>query len=723
MKMKKSLLLVGIAVGLCMSTTYAQRNCGTMHHHEQLLQKDPGAQQRMDAIENFTQQTIQQGSFQKAVVNIPVVVHVVYNTTAQNISQAQIQSQIDVLNKDFRKLNTDASLIPSSFSSVAADCEFNFCLATVDPTGAATSGVTRTQTSVTSFTDDDKVKYTAQGGKDAWPSSSYLNLWVCNLGGGLLGYAQFPGSGAAATDGVVIGYTCFGTTGTAQSPFNKGRTATHEIGHWLNLRHIGGDQSGGCGNDLVSDTPTQKGGLSSNGTGNDYGQNYGAPTHPLVRSGECSGTTAEMFMNYMDYTDDGSMYMFTNGQKSRMQALFASGGARYALLASNGCGTSTGGGTTTPSYCAVTSTNVKYEWIAKVQFGTINNTTTATTGYSDYTAISTSLTKGQAYTISLTPGFASSTYTEYFKVFIDWNNDKDFLDAGEVAFTSAGSTALVSGSITVPTTAVTGNVRMRVIMKDGTITDACTGITYGEVEDYTLSLVASAGGTTGGGTTSGCTDVYESNNTRSAAKTIGVNTAITAMIGTATDVDYFKFTTTTSAPKIKVNLSSLPGDYDLYLYNASGTQIASSANSGTTAEQIIYNTATAGATYYIRVKGYNSAYSATQCYNLLVSTSGVNYKTSNTETIETKAPEITFIAAPNPTNGKVSIELTGAVYGEYMLQIYDQTGRIVVSESGDKADNNPFVISTDLSAYQSGMYFIRLYNQNEFYTEKILLTK
>ncbi len=317
-----------------------QRNCGTMHHLDFLKTQDKTIEAKMNAIEVQTNNFIQQQAMMKttSVVNIPVVVHVVYNTSAQNISDAQVKSQIDVLNEDFRKLNADKTNVPSAFSSLAADAEVTFCLASKTPAGAATTGIVRKSTTATSFIDDNKVKSSATGGDDAWNSSQYLNLWVCNLGNGLLGYAQFPG-GAASTDGVVILYSAFGRTGTISAPYNKGRTATHEVGHWLNLRHIWGDAS--CGSDLVSDTPTQQ------------TSNYGCPTYPHQT---CSNTTSgDMFMNYMDYVDDGCMNMFSAGQKTRMQALFAAGGARASLLNSTACGGTTSTTTTPTTTTSATS--------------------------------------------------------------------------------------------------------------------------------------------------------------------------------------------------------------------------------------------------------------------------------------------------------------------------------------------------------------------------------
>ncbi len=228
------------------------------------------------------------------------------NIPAQNISDAQINSQIEVLNKDFRKTNPDIASLPGVFAPLAADARIEFKLAEKDPANSPTNGITRTSTVSASFIDDDKVKSATTGGHDAWPSDKYLNLWVCPLGGGLLGYAQFPG-GPTATDGVVINCTAFGTIGTAAAPFNLGRTATHEIGHFLNLNHIWGDDGSACsGTDFVGDTPNQA------------GPNYGTPAFPHVT---CSnGPNGDLFMNYMDYVDDQAMFMFTAGQITRMQA-------------------------------------------------------------------------------------------------------------------------------------------------------------------------------------------------------------------------------------------------------------------------------------------------------------------------------------------------------------------------------------------------------------------
>ncbi len=292
--------------------------CATMAVHYNLLNKSESYRQRCDQFEN---RAMAYGSgmrrARRGLATIPVVVHVVHNPAnpAENISQAQIDSQIEVLNQDFRATNPDRVGVPSVWTHLIADCEVEFELASIDPDGNPTNGVTRTETTKSFFiADEEDVKSTATGGADPWPSWDYLNLWVCadlrsKFQGRLdpiLGYAQFPG-GPPETDGVVIASTCFGTVGTARDPFHLGRTATHEIGHWLSLRHIGGDDGGGCaGSDFVDDTPNQA------------RQNFGKPTFPHVTCN--NGPNGDMFVNYMDYTDDAGMFMFTQGQSVRMSA-------------------------------------------------------------------------------------------------------------------------------------------------------------------------------------------------------------------------------------------------------------------------------------------------------------------------------------------------------------------------------------------------------------------
>ena len=304
----------------------AQKQCATAAY-TQHISADKATGQRMAAVETFIQAQKKKQTFgassqnetkaEAPVIRIPVVVHVVYNTAAQNISDAQIKSQIAALNRDFRKQNSDTVNTPDRFKTFAADVAIEFVLATADPMGRATNGIVRKQTSVRGWQMDDKIKSSKWGGADGWNPNSYLNIWVCNLSQAL-GYSSLPGS-EAALDGVVINPTAFGTIGT-NAPYNMGRTAVHEVGHWLGLKHIWCDAA--CGDDNVGDTPKQG--------------SYTTGTPTRFRSSCSNAPLGDMYMNYMDFTDDKVMNLFTHGQKDRMRALFNTGGPRHSLLASKG---------------------------------------------------------------------------------------------------------------------------------------------------------------------------------------------------------------------------------------------------------------------------------------------------------------------------------------------------------------------------------------------------
>lgn len=287
---------------LFVGASFAQqkRTCHAMENLESRMAADPGLKQRMTEIETFTQKRVmeiqnQQSKVEGSIITIPVVVHVLYKTSQENISVAQIQSQIDVLNEDFRRTNSDKT----NKWPQAADSQIEFKLATIDPNGNPTTGITRKSTNKTQWGTNDAMKKASQGGVNPWNTAEYLNMWVCNIGGGILGYAQFPG-GSVATDGVVMGFQYFGSKDKGSgfylaNQFDKGRTTTHEVGHFLNLRHIWGD--GDCSaDDFVTDTP------------NASGSNSGCNTKTICES-------EDMIQNYMDYTDDACMNLFTVGQK------------------------------------------------------------------------------------------------------------------------------------------------------------------------------------------------------------------------------------------------------------------------------------------------------------------------------------------------------------------------------------------------------------------------
>jgi len=621
----------------------AQRICGTTEYQQMLEQQDPSIINRREEIEQFTRDyLINNPQGDRALVTIPVVVHVVYNTTAENISDAQIQSQITVLNQDFRKLNADAANTPSAFAGLAGDANIQFCLASVDPNGNATNGILRVPTSSTSFGTNNTVKSSSTGGSNPWNAGKYLNLWVCDISGSILGYAQFPG-GSASTDGVVCDYQYFGTNGTATAPFNKGRTATHEVGHWLNLYHIWGDDGTGCtGSDLVTDTP------------NAAGPNYGCPAFPTVT---CSnGPNGDMHMNYMDYTDDACMYMFSNGQIARMQALFATGGSRNGLLTSNGCGTPTPvlcGAITNLTSASITQTGATISWAA----------VTGATGY------------------VLQYKLASSTV---------WTTVN-------VATTSFAITGLTAG------TAYNAQVQSVCSAGNGSFTAI----------NFTTTSNATA-----------CTDTYESNNTTSASRTIPANTNITALIGTSTDLDWFRFSNTSTARNIRIDLTNLPADYDVRLYNPSGTQVAISQNSGTTAEVITFNTTITGA-WRIQVYGYAGAFNASLCYTLRASISATAFRegqeTPVAELNSTSSESDVVIANvfPNPTNGKLNVILEASDSQNAQLRICDITGRTVLQHNATcTSGSNTFIL--DMESLPNGYYLLVIDNGNASSTMRVV---
>ena len=319
--MKKNLYFLVAAFFLISTSIFAQeRNCSSAEYLEQQLQNNPNHAQNLAQLEALTQQRAANQSLQRTgnILYVPVVVHVVYNTEQQNISDEQIQSQIDVIYKDFRGLNSEFQGLQDSSWPQAADMEIEFYLAQIDPDGNPTNGITRTQTDVTGWGFTDAMKSSATGGQDPWDTTRYFNFWTVNFEGGLLGFAQFPG-GDPSTDGIVMGAEFFGSSDDdvnndffLQAPFDKGRTTTHEMGHFFNLRHIWGD--GGCGvDDFVDDTPESD---ASNGG---------------CQTGSTSCGSVDMVENYMDYSNDACMGLFTEGQKNRMRATLEPGGPRATL--------------------------------------------------------------------------------------------------------------------------------------------------------------------------------------------------------------------------------------------------------------------------------------------------------------------------------------------------------------------------------------------------------
>lgn len=616
------------------------RNCGSMENLNMLLLQDPTLADRMQQIEQFTQDYISNHPNQeRAVITIPVVFHIVYNTSAQNITDAKCQAQISQLNLDFARLNTDASNTPAAFQSLGSNTQIQFCLAQRDPSGNATTGIERRSTTTTSFSSNNAIKYYANGGLNAWNASSYLNIWSGNLSGGLLGYAQFPG-GPAATDGVVLLYSSIGSMlspGTATN-YALGRTATHEVGHYLNLWHIWGDAT--CGNDQVNDTPTQQ---TSNG---------GCPAFPHTT---CSnGANGDMFMNYMDYTYDNCMNIFSIGQSARMNATLASGGGHYSLTTSLGCAAPGGGGT-----CGT-----------PVSLSTSGVTTSAAT--LSWAAISGATSYNVKYKVSSASTWTTTTSTTPTK------------------------------SLTGLTANTTYNFQVQAVC-------ATTGA-YSSVASFTT---LSSGG--------GCTDIYESNNTSTTAKPITNNGSITGLISTTSDIDWFSFTNSSSASKIKITLTNLPFDYDVKLYNPSGTLLATSQNSSTTSETIIYNTTSVIGTYKIKVYPYSGS-SATSCYTLTVLTGATNFRTIQGGAVEINPTETTLNLYPNPTANKLIVDYNTMISENITINAYDVLGRKVYSEM-NTANVGSNTYYQDFNFLDNGFYILEINNGTTATIKRFIMEK
>ncbi len=291
------------------------RTCASADKLAVQMAADPELRARRERLETFTRKVIADGTVNNIAatsITIPVVVNVIYNTEAENISDEQIQSQIDVLNEDFNKANRDVRAVPSIYKTLAGDMGIHFVLNSVE----------RRQSNRKTWAPVDGMKSAAGGGVDATDPEHKLNMWVCNLGQNLLGYAYYPGTVPPSIDGVVVLYSAFGSrdkypAGTYINNYDLGRTATHEVGHWINLIHIWGDDGGSCaGSDLVADTPNQA------------DENYRCPEFPAI---SCNNQ-GDMSMNYMDYSYDRCMYMFSKGQRTRSLAVFAPGGPRIGYL-------------------------------------------------------------------------------------------------------------------------------------------------------------------------------------------------------------------------------------------------------------------------------------------------------------------------------------------------------------------------------------------------------
>lgn len=451
-----------------LTSAIAQEHCTSRTISERWIQANG---QHIDIAQEAARME-QEGLRGGGVQTIPVVVHVVWNTGAENISDALILSTIAQLNKDYQALNSDYDNVRAPFAASRANAQIDFCLATMDPNGNPTTGIIRFQTTETWFnpdTETDDMKY-APKGTEAWNTTQYLNIWICDISsgatGGLVtaGYAYLPYGGMMGSpiDGLVLDYDYGIGLGD--------RTATHEVGHYLGLDHPWGD--GNCSpGDGISDTPA-----TDQAT-------FSCSNHDLMR---CN--TLTQYENFMDYSN--CTMMFTNGQAAAMSAVL--NGTRSSLLNSNGCSGASEG-------ACIPSAQVGPalgDFIDGVVLGTINNTASGSLSgpaYVDYTALSTTLEQGGTYTINITSGDLPG---DAFAAWVDYDGDHIFSSAeklGEFFNIESGESA--SFSFTVPTDAQIGSTVLRVrgvFQDDGepSPTEPCFEYMYGETEDYGIEITS-----------------------------------------------------------------------------------------------------------------------------------------------------------------------------------------------------------------------------------------
>lgn len=406
-------------------------------------------------------------------LTIPVVFHVVWNTTAENIPESAINAVMTQLNQDYSASNSNLSSVRSTFQSSIGNVGIQFCLAQLDPQGNATNGITRTQTTATWFNPDTQTNAmkSAPLGRAPWDPTRYLNVWVCDISSGAsggfvtLGYAYLPTGGivGSSIDGLVIDYQY----GMALSS----RTATHEIGHYLGLLHTWGQDPGSCStDDGFSDTP-----------------NTSSPTYSCANTTLVKCNVLTQYENFMDYSNCSSM--FSNQQGNYMTGILT--GARNGLLASNACSTST------PGTCIPTSTNgtADGDFVNGVQLGSINNTNSGGVGQPTYTNFSstwsTSLLQGSTHTITIQGGtYAPNNYAAW----IDYDQNNTFSVNEKLGeFTTNAANQTQSFTFTVPANATSGNTRLRVRgvylgTGEPNPTDPCFAYAYGETEDYGITI-------------------------------------------------------------------------------------------------------------------------------------------------------------------------------------------------------------------------------------------
>lgn len=654
--------------------------CGTDAIREQMRTKYSNYDQQIAEFEeNLQNLKHHQKALRGEPIIIPVVFHIVHNDTAvlNDITPAQIQSQIDALNRDFRQQNADFMYLPAVFQERCNEnTDIQFCLAKQDPNGLKTYGIEYKKTTADGFligedtNPDRSVKWTTKG-LGAWDNNRYLNIWVCKILPELdqdiaaTGFALLPPIPTASQwrDGVVIDYRSFGSVGRRNTEIkyfsgNMGRTCVHEVGHYLGLLHLWGGQPIICTDaDLCSDTPIQ-----------DI-QNYENPSFPIYNN-TCSNITGEgnMFMNYMDYTNDKTRIAFTNDQKMRMMITILD--QRQGLLTTSGCETGTD--------------NQKFRNCA--------------------------LPKNAIYIDDIGTTQATVHFVSH-------------LPAYKVFYKTASQTVWQESPI------IVANYWQML----GLSPDSQYQVKVLHYSNCNPDLISTAAFMTNKLKNAPAPLPPDAPNTANAATVLDVSSGSVVVegqvIGTpptgSYDEDWYRFTTSAGKTNIKVALDYLPFDYDVKVYRSStamDTFIVNypyySFNPYTMPELVKYNTSNAE-TYYVQVKSYRpNEFSNAYSYRLSINTSNAHYGKTEDLEVPSSVSNI-FVLYPNPASQTVNVLFYSDVTGNADLQIMDMTGRVVIQQFIDvKQGNSPTV---DIHSLDRGFYVVSCVVNQQIYTTKLII--
>jgi hypothetical protein len=732
--MKKTLLT--LATAFCCSLAVLaqappQRTCGTIEHHEYLKQTRPNYQQDLDQYNQMIDQYLANQAISKTAVvtvTIPVVVHVVYQNATENISNAQAISQVQVLNDDFAKLNADAIKVTQpTFSTVASGAQIRFCLAQRDPLGNATTGVVHYSTTVSTFNTNDNVKSSATGGATAWDVTKYVNIWVCDLGASLLGYGEFPTGSLSNTWGLVLNYRYTGSGGSSQAPFNLGRTGTHEFGHCFNLFHIWGDDNGACsGSDQCADTPNQ-----ANASGGTFPQGS-------IQTDACATSSpGYMWMNYMDYTDDNAMYMFTAGQVARMEAVVNT--APWNILASsNGCSPVTALDASILNIIAPVngSSNCNNSVTPKITLNNAGSTTiTSATILYRMDALTTQ-------TLNWTGSLASATSTVLtLNNYTGLSNAPHTFSATVINPNGTADANSANNSLTSTFTVITApaGAALPFVERFDGVTFPPTGWVETNVNvldaAYSWTRLANTTGIPVVPTTTGCAkmDNFAGNidivGQKDALRTPALSlSSANSSVRVVFDRSHRMYSAT-DIDTLNIYISSDCGGTWTRLYTKGGTQLATVAGTLTTAytptsnaqwvrDSVSLSAYVGQPSVYLKFESRSGWGNNLYLDNINVS----NLTTTGIETLEQSLPVLDIF--PNPNAGIFSVNISNVNKdANVKVNVLNAMGQVMSSPLNFKGSANG-VHSVNLSHLSNGVYFITIQTDSDkLVTKKIVINK